>query len=86
MGLAAFHIRFCLHDPVIVFLALGRIGQDLVSRIDDLDDADCIMVSRIAVGVILLGECFVSSTNDFGWRVARHLEIVVMRMNSRHFS
>lgn len=75
-------LRTC--NPFIVFPALDRVGQNGIGGVDYLDDPDCFRAVTMAIGMVFLAERFVRSPDHLWRRVARDLEVVVVRMNVSH--
>ena len=75
---------FFLLNPAVMLPTLGWIRKGLIGHVQDGHHARSIRVATIEVRVIPLRECSVRGPNDFRWRVASNLQILVVAMDATH--
>ena len=76
--------RLRFGDPFIMLPASIGIRQYVVSRSNELESLRRAGMSAMPVGMKLLTQNLVGRANDFGWSIARHLQIVVVGVQIFH--
>lgn len=79
-----FRRRFSSRDPFIVFASLHRIGEYCIRGVDDLYDPNRFCAVLVTVRMVLLAQRLVRGPDHLWWRIASHLEVVVMRVYVCH--